>query len=509
MKKSILFILSILMGISMISCESSQVENVLKNTDPVNIFAYGEDEKVTFLWEKPEGAKTVYIGRKKGGTVDYIGLDSELCTYTEKKLINEKKYTYYVYAEDDLGKKTFPTTIEVSPSTLDPCLRIMAYFKDSAGTLEEQSLYLALTTNGLNWVPLNKNNPIFTLSKIGGNRIRDPYIVKKADGTYLMIATDWTLYKSPQKTYTYTREDGTTGVWNYTTESYWDVNTSSLIFADSEDLIHWKNERQIQMVSNAQKESFYEKYKSMNSGNGNYMFCWAPEVIFDTDENGKAKVIHTDEFGTEYYYGVIWSGNGELDGPTNEHNFGYRRTFVNWTNDFYNFSSPQVYFDPGYSQIDASVISDDGEFNEDGSKNYYLFYKDEGPNGNYGLAMNKATSLEIGAFDSGHVFNKNFGKKIQIQDSAYNYDTSKTYYNQGEGAFAFRPHANKKLWYVYLDAHDAHKEKIFACYSTEDFEVFTEEYDDLTSFPSGAIRHGCSVPITKQEIIKVLKNYGI
>jgi hypothetical protein len=32
--------------------------------------------------------------------------------------------------------------------------------------------------------------------------------------------------------------------------------------------------------------------------------------------------------------------------------------------------------------------------------------------------MNKATSLEIGAFDSGHVFNKNFGKKIQIQDSA-------------------------------------------------------------------------------------------
>lgn len=395
------------------------------------------------------------------------------------------------------------------------CLRVMGYFRDSGSTLEEQSLHLAVTSDGRHWKALNGNRGVFRLSTIGGNRVRDPYIVKKPDGKYLMIATDWTLYKSPVQPGNHRLYDGTksdVSFWNYVTDNYWDVNTSCLIFADSDDMTSWTNERQIQMVSDADKKAFREK-------NGNYQFCWAPEIIHDG-----GKVIFTDPLTkAEYRYGVIWSGQGETNGSTSisynpvtgiyettcGHGTSYRRTFVNYTNDFETFSGPQVYFNPSNSNIDASVCSDEGAFSTDGTAEYHIFYKDEfniaeegivkASSGMYTLCQNHSDSLLPNSFNRNRVYSQNhLGNSITASTGPY---------NQGEGMFCFRPYASRKLWYLVLDAHDAHQEKVFALYETNDFRTW--KVNDDTSWPEGDIRHGASVKVTREEMIKLIETYGI
>ena len=484
-----------------------------KESEESDSIVYGEPSAMIF-WQEVEGVSGYEIACIRGKGIaeeDYISVSAEKNYYEFTDLVNNATYTYYVRGVKEDGSKTSPVTGSVVANKSGPSLNVMAYFLDSASTLEEQSLHLAVTTDGLNWQALNGNKPVFTLSTIGGNRVRDPYIVKKADGTYLMIATDWTLYQNTGKLGNHRLYDGTISEedsWNYETNSYWDVNTTCLIFADSDDMITWKNERQIQLVSDEAKKAFYEK-------NSNYQFCWAPEVV---QNNGK--VIHTVD-GTGYKYGVIWSGQGETDGTKSKswnnktksydytygHGTKYRRTFVNWTNDFETFTEPEVYFNPGNSNIDADVC-------DDGNGNFYIFYKDEfnvvdnsNPNitvrsgGYYTLCENKSTSLSPNSFNFNYVFNWNINYKTITKQA-----NIPVYYNQGEGMFCFRPYKNQNLWYCVLDAHDAGKEKVFALYQTTDFNTWTQK--DNTSWPEGSIRHGSSVTASVEQISSLVKEFG-
>lgn len=494
--KKILWLSAILWGgvilmLSSLSCES------LSN---------GETEQETasafVIWEPIENATNYYIGvqNSSGKVSKYVSTNSSENYYEWQNLEDSKEYTFNVWAEfaNKTNTRTSPKEITVCAAKGGKCLRVMGYFLDTNQTVDEQNLHLAITTDGLHWQSLNSNKSVFQISKIGGNRLRDPYIVKKADGTYLMIATDWTTYQVDTSGLKNHRlYDGTTSEitnWNYTTSSYWDVNTSCLIFADSADLITWTNERQIQMVSDSDKQAFYAK-------NSNYQFCWAPEIIHD---NGN--IIFTDpETNESYKYGVIWSGQGETNGETSKsysaktnsyqttsgHSTSYRRTFVNYTNDFETFSVPQVYFDPKNSNIDASVCTD-------GKGKFYLFYKDE-KSGYYGMAENYSTSLLPNSFNSNYIYSRAFNGK-QVQEAAGGT------YNQGEGMFCFKPNAGVDKWLCVLDAHDAHQSKVFATFETKDFVIWKE--NDNTSWPSGDIRHGCSVEITLGEMQNLINAFG-
>src|SRR3954463_12391314 len=66
----------------------------------------------------------------------------------------------------------------------------MAYFTESPSmTAANYSLHLAVTADGLNWTPLNQNNPVATPT-LGSRGLRDPFILRKQDGTFVVLATD-------------------------------------------------------------------------------------------------------------------------------------------------------------------------------------------------------------------------------------------------------------------------------------------------------------------------------
>src|SRR5215218_4205531 len=66
----------------------------------------------------------------------------------------------------------------------------MAYFTESPSmTAANYSLHLAVSSDGLNWTPLNQNNPVATPTS-GSGGLRDPFILRKQDGTFVVLATD-------------------------------------------------------------------------------------------------------------------------------------------------------------------------------------------------------------------------------------------------------------------------------------------------------------------------------
>ncbi len=67
---------------------------------------------------------------------------------------------------------------------------VMGYFTESATMLDaDYGLHLAVSTDGLRWMPLNQNNPVVTPTA-GAGGLRDPFIMRKQDGTFVVLATD-------------------------------------------------------------------------------------------------------------------------------------------------------------------------------------------------------------------------------------------------------------------------------------------------------------------------------
>ncbi|MCZ8520172.1 MULTISPECIES: glycoside hydrolase family 43 protein [Paenibacillus] len=111
-----------------------------------------------------------------------------------------------------------------------PAGYVLSYF---GGVPYDDSLHLAYSTDGLNWTPLNGNQPVFRPG-IGTKHMRDPYVGRKQDGTFILLGTDnW--------------------------------NSEYLMAYDSADLIHWTNGRLIRMNTTA-------------------MHTWAPEMYYDASK---------------------------------------------------------------------------------------------------------------------------------------------------------------------------------------------------------------------------------
>lgn len=67
---------------------------------------------------------------------------------------------------------------------------VMAYFTESPTmAAADYGLHLAVSQDGLNWTPLNQNDPVVTPTE-GTGGLRDPYIMRKQDGTFVVLATD-------------------------------------------------------------------------------------------------------------------------------------------------------------------------------------------------------------------------------------------------------------------------------------------------------------------------------
>jgi hypothetical protein len=121
---------------------------------------------------------------------------------------------------------------------------------------------------------------------------------------------------------------------------------------------------------------------------------WAPEGFYDS---------------SRCQYGIIYSA---YDGTRDV-------IMVNYTTDFVTVSDPQVYFDPGFNVLDATLAFD--------GNTKYLYFKRNSDNTLMGA---KSTSLDPGAFNSA-VYSGPVGSSIEAP-IVFNSLTSSTWYLMGD-----------------------------------------------------------------------------
>ncbi|MCD0443988.1 glycoside hydrolase family 43 protein [Glycomyces sp. A-F 0318] len=174
----------------------------------------------------------------------------------------------------------------------------MSYFKESPNETDDSyALHLAVSADGLQWTPLNQNDPV-AVPTAGTGGLRDPFILRKRTGGFVVLATDLK-------------------------GRVFNLNNQYLHAWDSTDLRSFTGYRRIRV-------------------HGMATHSWAPTAFWDPSRG---------------QYGVVYSAyNGTRD-----------VLLVNYTADFVNMGSPQVFFDPGFNVLDGDVLAHDGAF--------YLAYK--------------------------------------------------------------------------------------------------------------------------------------
>jgi hypothetical protein len=184
---------------------------------------------------------------------------------------------------------------------------LMSFFKGNV-----QHLHYAYSYDARHWVDINNGNPVFNAydDKIW---LRDPCMKKV------------------------TRN----GVTKYHLVHTWGWDNPTIFHWESTDLIHWT-------AANGGTSTSDGKIPVMDgkNGNGTSKNAWAPEFTFDAQ--------------TATYY-IYWASNNGA---------GYMQHFYCTTKDWLTFTPSALYFDPGITTIDMTIINFKGL--------YYAFYKGEG-----------------------------------------------------------------------------------------------------------------------------------
>lgn len=174
-------------------------------------------------------------------------------------------------------------------------------------TAASESLHLAVSVDGRTFLALNGGEPLMT-SAVGTGRLRDPFVGLGSDGRYHLLGTNgWA--------------------------------STSVVHAVSEDLRSWRHQELLPLMAGV-------------PGAHN---AWAPE--FFLDETGAAR--------------LIWSSCVDDDASARDWEYEPQdhRIWHSLTRDFRTFSPPGIFFDPGHSVIDATVVEH--------QRRYHLAYKDE------------------------------------------------------------------------------------------------------------------------------------
>lgn len=223
---------------------------------------------------------------------------------------------------------------------------LFAYFTGEGTATGEQIYFAASRGNDpLRYDVLNGGKPAL-VSTAGTKGVRDPFVLRKQDGTFVLIATDLRMYQGPS--------------WDQVQRT----GSRSIVIWESADLVTWSAPRLTQVAD-------------ATAGN-----VWAPEAYYDA-ATGR--------------YVVFWASKLYAASDPGHTANTYNRMMFATTTDFRTFSAPQVWVDPGYSVIDSTVIADAGT--------YYRFTKDErsassgSPCGKF-ILQQKSTSLTSRTYSS-------------------------------------------------------------------------------------------------------------
>lgn len=177
-----------------------------------------------------------------------------------------------------------------------------------------EQIYFSLSKDGLHWEDMNSGKPVL-YSRTGTLGARDPYPVRDPEsGRVYLIATDL-------------RIEAGKG-W----EAAQDQGSRDLIVWESEDLVHWSEERACRV---GLKEAGC---------------VWAPEAVYDRDE--KKFLV--------FFASKVKRGGEEA---------GKHRIYASYTKDFREFSDTFLYMERENHVIDTTILESGGR--------YYRVSKDE------------------------------------------------------------------------------------------------------------------------------------
>ncbi len=183
-------------------------------------------------------------------------------------------------------------------NTNDNSVYLFSYFTG----VGKSGLHLAWSNDGLHWEALAGGKPLLS-GNVGRRLMRDPYVVRGPDGIFYLL---WT-------THGLDRGFG---------------------LASSPDLINWSDQRYIPMMENV-------------PGAKN---CWAPEMVWDP---------HTDQWV------IFWSSTieGQFSETLSAGDNGWNhRIYRSLTRDFQSFTAPELFYNPGFNCIDATIVFDRTRF---------------------------------------------------------------------------------------------------------------------------------------------------
>lgn len=187
---------------------------------------------------------------------------------------------------------------------------LFSYFVDNG----EDGLHLAYSHDGLNWLSLNEGRS-FLKPQLGKDKLmRDPSIVVSQEGTFHMV---WT-----------------TGWWD-----------KIIGYSSSKDLIHWEEQKIIPVMMH--------EPTTKNS--------WAPDLFYDDK--------------TSTYY-IVWAStipnrHSKVADTPSEKGLNHRQYYTT-TKDFKTFTTTQLFFNPSFNVIDATIVY--------WKKQYWMIVKNENPN---------------------------------------------------------------------------------------------------------------------------------
>jgi len=190
---------------------------------------------------------------------------------------------------------------------------VFSYFVDNG----QDGLHLAYSRDGLKWTPLGGGQP-FLAPTVGGKLMRDPCIMLGPDNVFHAV---WT-----------------TGWWE-----------QGIGIAHSKDLITWTEAEFLPVMVHERKAAN----------------AWAPEIIHDS-ETGQYIIFWATTIPGRFP-ATDDSGDKGPEGTRLNHRI-YRTT----TRDFKDYSRAELFFDPGFNAIDATIIRDGTQF--------VMFLKDETKN---------------------------------------------------------------------------------------------------------------------------------
>jgi hypothetical protein len=174
----------------------------------------------------------------------------------------------------------------------------------------EDGLHLAWSDDGYKWEALNQGRS-FLQPKVGESRLmRDPCLLRGPDGKFHLV---WTTS------------------WGGKTIGY----------ANSRDLLEWSEQKAIPVMGH--------EPAVLNS--------WAPEIFWD-DSRREFLIL---------WASTVTNRFTETAG-TSEDKYNHRM-YATTTRDFESFTPTRLFFDPGFSVIDATLLPANGR--------HYLVFKDE------------------------------------------------------------------------------------------------------------------------------------